>query len=357
VYGPFLRTVITPPFTERHPLHLAVNLRRLDLVQEAIESGIDVNTQADDGTTPLMVAASNGYDDLVKLLIKQGAKVNARQRSHRFGGGRQSALHLAVEQKRHSTCKLLLAHGASPDTLDQSRETPLNTALLNKDDEIAMTLLENGAAPNGPEKVRATPLVWAAIRRNVSMVDELLKRGADPNRRGTDGEPALIMTSSLECTRALLAHHAEVNARDREGKPALVANIRAGNIGLFRLYLEAGADVNAKDNSGETALFGAVESGKAEVVRLLCEHGAKVNETSHNGNTAIMNLALAPSIEVADVLIQFGADCNALLTPKMSVLDFVLWRLEPLKKKTHKALIQFLRLRGAKAAAELKKKK
>jgi ankyrin repeat protein len=134
-------------FSEAEPLHYAVNLHRVDLVEEALESGVGANARTKTGVTPLMAAAESGYDDLAKLLIKAGAKVNAKTNASSIGEGRLSALHLAVEEGHLSTCALLLENGADPNTVSQHGMTPLNEALFRKNHHIALRLLDGGAIP------------------------------------------------------------------------------------------------------------------------------------------------------------------------------------------------------------------
>lgn len=38
--------------------------------------GADVNKMADDMTSPLLLAAASGHNEIVKLLLQKGAKIN-----------------------------------------------------------------------------------------------------------------------------------------------------------------------------------------------------------------------------------------------------------------------------------------
>lgn len=70
-------------------LHLAVKEGCVKLAKMFLKGGVDVNVADCDGMTPLLLAAANKkVDDLLPLLIKHGANLNAKDRSG------QNALHL-----------------------------------------------------------------------------------------------------------------------------------------------------------------------------------------------------------------------------------------------------------------------
>lgn len=52
------------------------SLGNIDEVKASLNAGTDVNTADDDGYSALHAAAENGYLDVVKLLVLQGANVH-----------------------------------------------------------------------------------------------------------------------------------------------------------------------------------------------------------------------------------------------------------------------------------------
>jgi len=73
----------------------------IDIVKMLLSSGADVNLSNNDGWTALTCAAAKGYIEIVKTLLSSGADVN---HSDKFG---RNALKLATEAKRNDVVNLL----------------------------------------------------------------------------------------------------------------------------------------------------------------------------------------------------------------------------------------------------------
>ena len=81
--------------------------------------------------TPLHRAAKNNHGDIVDLLIKAGAHLDAPQVADN-----KTALHLAAENNHVELVKKLLAAGASSEIKDNYRKTPYDTAQEKKAFEV-----------------------------------------------------------------------------------------------------------------------------------------------------------------------------------------------------------------------------
>jgi len=101
---------------------------------------------------------------------------------------------------------------------------------------------------------------------------------------GTDtpdgGEPTMRVLlaaaqGATDIVQALLAHGADINAKDTSGRTALIQAASQGHIDTLQGLLARGANVNARNNDGETALTWARARGNTEAVKLLRQAGAK----------------------------------------------------------------------------------
>ena len=90
-------------------IHDAARDKNIEVLKQHLESGIDVNLKDKFGDTPLHKAALNGHKAIAELLIEKGADVNIIISSGPLMG--QSALDLAIKNKRNETADLLRKHG------------------------------------------------------------------------------------------------------------------------------------------------------------------------------------------------------------------------------------------------------
>jgi len=80
------------------------SLGRTELVEKALNDGIDANAVDEDGYSALQAAAENNHIEIVKLLIGNGANVDYK--------GSYTALELANMSKNSEVADILKSHGA-----------------------------------------------------------------------------------------------------------------------------------------------------------------------------------------------------------------------------------------------------
>ena len=101
------------------PILRAVQENDFGRTQELLAGGADVNTQNLDGSSPLHYAAYEGSPALVRLLIEQGADVNAN-------GNGVTPLHYAALKGRVEVVRVLLDHAVGVDPRSLHGNTPLS---------------------------------------------------------------------------------------------------------------------------------------------------------------------------------------------------------------------------------------
>ncbi len=89
--------------------------------------------------------------------------------------------------------RLLLGRGADPNAvaLNETRETPLHAAVVGGHRDTAGLLMALGASPNSLRGGGWTPLHIAAHAGEEDLAVMLLLRGADPTRADDGGQTAI----------------------------------------------------------------------------------------------------------------------------------------------------------------------
>lgn len=190
------------------------------------------------------------------------------------------------------------------------------SAVANDDLERTREALAAGEDVNAKDDDGRTPLMVAVTWASAKMVKILLDAGADPNARDEDGEPVLIKavrSLDVDKVRYLLDAGADAKVRDKYGRSALHGLVSAADLGsqclnpqgqtnvekLVKLLVAHGANVNARDERGYTPLHRATLGKCPYLVEVLADSGADVNATDEKGLTpldcVLVEASLAPS--------------------------------------------------------------
>ncbi|KAL0969348.1 hypothetical protein UPYG_G00225920 [Umbra pygmaea] len=265
-------------------LMVAAEQGSLEMVQELITRGANVNMDDVDCWTALIAAAKEGHVDVVKELLANNANLE-----HRDMGG-WSALMWASYKGRGDVAKLLLEKGANPNITGQYSVYPIIWAAGRGHADIVHLLIQHGAKVNCSDKYGTTPLIWAARKDHYDSVVHLLVNGADVDQEGANSMTALIVAvrgGYNDVVKELLKRNPNVNMTDKDGNTALMIAAKEGYTEIVQDLLDAGTYVNIPDRSGETVLIGAVRGGHVEIVRALLNKYADIDVRGQDGKTAL----------------------------------------------------------------------
>ena len=223
--------------------------RNLEKVKLLLDRGADVNARASTGITPLMIAARyRGNADVVRLLLKKGAKINPDK---------------AIEVRNDASA--------------------LFFGVMAGDIRTVAALLDAGARLGDRMKILGflvtSPLAFATFEDDAALVDYLIARGADPNELDGDGISILgsaTIGNHAATVQVLLARGAKVNHVDNLGMTPLLyaASINFGDTVVLEKLMAAGADLKATTKAGLTALDLAKSYHHETMVNLLSQKTA-----------------------------------------------------------------------------------
>ncbi|XP_061560470.1 kinase D-interacting substrate of 220 kDa B isoform X1 [Phycodurus eques] len=267
------------------PLMLAAEQGSLDIVQELIRRGANVNLDDVDCWSALISAAKEGHVEVVKELLENSAYIE-----HRDVGG-WTALMWASYKGRVEVTKVLLEHGANPNTTGQQYSVyPIIWASGRGHADVVKLLLDSGAKVNCSDKYGTTSLIWASRKGHFECVMHLLENGADVDQDGANSMTALIVAVKggfTDVVKELLKRNPNVNMTDKDGNTALMIAAKEGYTEIVQDLLDAGTYVNIPDRSGDTVLIGAVRGGHVEIVRALLHKYADIDIRGQESKTAL----------------------------------------------------------------------
>ena len=158
----------------KSPLMLASEMGQVEVVRILLIQGVNVcGVNIRDGLAPLHYAVMQGRLATVDILLRSGmADVNQVCPKGR------SALMYASELGHYEMVKLLLAHAANPNMVDNEQHTALMAAAYNGYMHILTALIDASADINYINKHNESALTLSIERNHTESVLYLLKRGA-----------------------------------------------------------------------------------------------------------------------------------------------------------------------------------
>jgi ankyrin repeat protein len=207
------------------PLIVASSEGRNEVVKLLVEEfKCDINFTTD--INPLFIAVQNDLIPTVELLLKLGANPNVVQEKMQC-----RALHLAASNQYNTLVKLLIEYNAEVDCEDPRGYTPLFMAASEGYINTVRVLLDNGAKLDHRSHQDNTTAVFHAIMSNrVPVVKLLLERGANAYDTKTQDEKTLAEVSREKKNTNM--------ANLLESWPKLAENSNAKLCDVCNIYLE-----------------------------------------------------------------------------------------------------------------------
>lgn len=269
--------------------------------------------------TPLYAAALSRKRNLVKFLIRKGARVNL------YGiASNDNPLQIACCFGDIGIARTLLKAGSDVNRQGGAPGTSLYAACDWEDEDLVALLLSRGADPNAQNCGSCDNALQEVCRRgNEILAHLLLEHGADPNLHGGcygSSFKAACLSGNEFIVRLLLSKNADIGFKGGSYDNALEAAIQSKNEAIVELLLESGLSANDKGGSYEYSILQAADlyyedESETAIVALLLRHGADPNLHRDGDDTHALKyptaLHYANSKSVASLLLDYGAEIDA----------------------------------------------
>ena len=295
-------------------------------IKEFLSRGCSPNLTDLVGSTPLIISASNGHENVVVHLIARGADI------HKKDDYSQTALHVASERGHLKVVKALLNAGAKIE-VHKGHSTPLMLAASKGHHHVVNHLIASGAEIDKKDRYNRTSLHHASARGYPKVVKVLLNAGAKIDGLAVQGHSTPLMLAvqggHVCVVSYLLDHGADVTKDDYYRGTALHFAAYRGRLEIAKMLLNKGAEIDQENNDHCTPLVLAVSKNNYDVMLHLIASGADVAQLARGtysgrdlGREALSYVITHKHIELAKILITKGVGIERLLStsPPMTAL-------------------------------------
>ena len=190
------------------PLFRATTRYNKEIVQMLLNAGVDVNSQQDDGETPLSWAIRGNNLEAVQQLVHAGADINNEII--------KKALDSAVSKNDTRILQMFVKAGYDINKRNLYGFNQLESAALDDDLQKMQILIDLGANINMQDRNGSTALHKAVSRNRLKAVQFLINAGADRTIKNNNYDIAEQLAPRPEMLALFEQHQTQVDLNNQE---------------------------------------------------------------------------------------------------------------------------------------------
>ena len=271
---------------------------------------IDSNHKDIHGDTPLSLAAIGGHKAVVEMLInREDTDLNSE---NDYG---DTPFSVAAWKGHDEMVRIPLERGVDLESKDCWWQTPLHQATLEGHFLIVKLLLQHNADIEARDNKGQTPLFLAAFNGHYKVVELLLRHNADTEARNNTNQTPLFLAAfngHYKVVELLLRHNADVDTRSNTSPTPLFHAVFKGHYKVVELLLQYNADTEARNNANQTPLFLAAANDQPRLVELLLQYNADTEARNNTNQTPLFLAAFNGHYKVVELLLQKTGNVNSI---------------------------------------------
>ena len=170
------------------PLHLAAFQGNETIIGLLLEHGANVSAKSEDGATPVVVAAIAGNRNAIEKIQGFEAIIEIKEVSKKEN---YSALHLSIQKGDKQAAEKLLCGNSNINAKTKQGHTALHLAAIEGRAGFIKLLIQYDVQVNSLTLEKETPLLLAAFHAKPAAIRELLAGGADITITNQKGQTPL----------------------------------------------------------------------------------------------------------------------------------------------------------------------
>ena len=211
---------------------------------------------------------------------------------------KRTPLHVAASEGCNSIVRMLLQAKADVSAVDAMLNTPLNDAVQHKHDQAAVLIREHCPTQKYelPGAGAGVEMCVAAAAGDIEQIQRLIRNGVDPDAADYDGRTALHLATcqgQTEVISYLLNVKCNITCKDRFGGTPLEDAVRhhfdlPNATQVQTILRDHGGSLMQSNTNYTIRMCSAAWAGNLDLIKVLAENQADVGLGDYDGRTPLL---------------------------------------------------------------------